>query len=210
VVDVEDAVLAPANLGELRGRKLTVVLATAAKKGDRAIWWATSWLYGNEIAVIETGRTKPVKLMEAASQITEERLRALDERILARLAGAELVIAGEVRSIEDLGLDNVAEGTTWRLAFVRVSGILKGRPDAEIIIQFPGAGSPRWANAPRMVANQQSIWILRRASKESRMRTVKAEGTWVALEPEDVHALSGLARIEVLIRLGAIQNRSSD
>ena len=116
-----------------------------------------------------------------------------------------LVVAGTVASIEDLGLDGIAEGTTWRRAVVRVSTVLKGQAGAEAMIQFPGVGSPRWATVPRLVLDQQGVFILRRPSREPRMRKVKASGVWVALDPDDVHASSAQARIEGLVRMAALQ-----
>src|SRR6185436_13752646 len=61
LVQVEDVLIAPANLGDLRGRVLTVVLAGTVKKGSRQMWWATSWIFGKEIGVIETARADRAK-----------------------------------------------------------------------------------------------------------------------------------------------------
>ena len=143
--------------------------------------------------------------MQAAAEVVGARLAALDNQVTDRVAGADLIVAGTVVSIEELGLDGIAEGTTWRRALVRVSTVLKGQAGAEAMIQFPGAGSPRWATAPRLVLDQQGVFILRRPSREPRMRKVKASGVWVALDPNDVHASSALARIEGLVRMAALQ-----
>lgn len=207
LVKVEDVLLAPSNLGDLRGRTLTVVLAKPAKKGTRGVWWATSWVFGDEIGVIEVERAVGLGVMRAAAEVVGARLAALDNQVADRVAGADLIVAGTVASIEELGLDGIAEGTTWRRAFVRVSTVLKGQAGAGTMIQFPGAGSPRWAAAPRLVLDQQGVFILRRPSREPRMRNVKASGVWVALDPNDVHASSALARIEGFVRMAALQTR---
>ena len=207
LVEVEEVLIAPASLGDLRGRVVTVVLASPAKKGGRHTWWATSWIFGREAGLIETGRADARAVTEFARAIAEARLRALDERIFARITGAELVIAGTVLGVEDLGIDGVAEGTSWRRAAVRVSAVVKGEGGAEVVIQFPGAGSPRWAYAPRLVLGQDGVWLLRRPSKEPRMRAVKADGAWVALDPDDAHASSNLPRIEALARLAEVPSR---
>jgi hypothetical protein len=165
LVEVEDVLIAPATLGDLRGRVVTVVLAGPARKGGRHTWWATSWIFGRETGVIETGRAHARAVKDLAGAIAEARLRALDERILARITGAELVIAGTVQAVEDLGIDGVAEGTSWRRAAVRISVVVKGEGGAEAVIQFPGAGSPRWAYAPRLVPGQEGVWLLRRPSR---------------------------------------------
>lgn len=207
LVQVEEVLMAPADLGELRGRVLTVVLASPAKRDTRAVWWATSWVFDREIGVVETARGEAAKVMAAATEVIGARLAALDARVAERVAGADLVVAGTVVSIEELGVDGIAEGTTWRRALVRVSSVLKGEAGAEIVIQFPGAGSPRWAYVPRLVLDQQGVWILRRPSREPRMRDVKVSGAWVALDPDDVHALSSLPRIEALARVADLRSR---
>ncbi|MEP7348108.1 MAG: hypothetical protein ABI877_22755 [Gemmatimonadaceae bacterium] len=201
LVDVEQVVLAPSNLGELRGRVLTVVLAKPAKKGSRGMWWATSWVFGDEIGVIEVARSEGVASVSTAADVVNARLAALDDLVIDRVMGADLIVAGTVVSVEELGVDGIAEGTTWRLALVRVASVVKGNAGAEVVVQFPGIGSPRWATAPRLVLEQQGVFILRRPSREPRMRKVKASGTWVALDPNDVHAPSSLARIEALARI---------
>jgi hypothetical protein len=199
LVEVEQVLLAPTTLGELRGRLLTVVLAAPAKKGTRAVWWATSWVFEREIGVIETGRGDAARTLAAAADIIGERLAALDAAVAARIAGADLVIAGHVIDIEDLGPDGIAEGTTWRRARVRPSTVVRGKAGVEEVIQFPGAGSPRWAAAPRLVAHQEGVWLLRKPSREARLRKVKIVEAWVALDPNDAFGISSLPRIEALL-----------
>jgi hypothetical protein len=65
LVKVEEVLLAPSNLGDLRGRTLTVVLAKPAKKGMRGVWWATSWVFVDEIGVIELERAKAPSALRA-------------------------------------------------------------------------------------------------------------------------------------------------
>lgn len=208
LVEVEEVLAAPGNLGDLRGRVLTVVLqGPAAKKGTRGTWWATSWVFGQEIGVIETARAEAkagAKAMrDMAADVTSARLAALDAQLAERIAGADLIFAGIVTSVDELGPDGIAEGTTWRRAHVRVTQAVKGAAGAEEVIQFPGAGSPRWASAPRFVVEQQGVWLCRRPAREAKMAKVSASGVWVALDPADIHTLSNLARIEALVQAGS-------
>jgi hypothetical protein len=139
--------------------------------------------------------------------VVNARLAALDEVVIDRVRGADVIVAGTVMSVEELGVDGIAEGTTWRRADVRIETVVKGTAGAEIAIQFPGVGSPRWAAAPRFVLEQQGVFILRRPSREPRMRKVRASGAWVALDPNDVHAPSSLSRIEAFVRLVELGSR---
>jgi hypothetical protein len=205
LVDVEEVLQAPSSLGDLRKRVLTVVLNRPAKRTTHGVWWAKSWVFGDEIGVIELDRAEGVRAVTVWTDVVGSRLAALEDLVLARVSGADLIVAGAVVSIEELGLDGVAEGTTWRRAAVRVTGVVKGQAGDEVLIQFPGIGSPRWATAPRLVLEQQGVFILRRPSGEPRMKRVKASGVWVALDPNDVHAASALPRIEALVRKAALQ-----
>jgi len=205
LVDVEEVLLAPSSLGDLRKRVLTVVMNRPAKRGMRGVWWATSWVFGDEIGVIELGRAEGARAATIWYDVVGARLAALEDVVLARVSGADLIVAGAVVSIEELGLDGIAEGTTWRRAAVRVTGVVKGQAGDEALIQFPGVGSPRWATAPRLVLEQEGVFTLRRPSREPRMKRVKASGAWVALDPNDVHAASALPRIETLVRKAALQ-----
>jgi hypothetical protein len=177
------------------------------KTGSRAVWWATSWMYDNEIGVIETARADGVGIMAAAVDVVAARLAALDAKVVERVRSADLVVSGTVVNIEDLGADGIAEGTTWRRALTRVTAVLKGEAGAEVVIQFPGMGSPRWATVPRLVLDQPGVFILRRPSREPRLSKVRISGAWVALDPNDVHAPSSLARIEAFVRIAALQIR---
>src|SRR5713226_9399606 len=55
VVRVEAVFRAPPVLGPLKGKRVTVQLTEErrAKSGDTALFYATSWLYGDGIAVVE-------------------------------------------------------------------------------------------------------------------------------------------------------------
>jgi hypothetical protein len=164
-------------------------------------------VFDNEIGVIETARADGVRIMSAAADVVAARLAALDALVVGRVTGADLIVAGTVVSVEELGLDGIAEGTTWRRALVRIASVLKGEAGAEAVIQFPGIGSPRWAAAPRLVLDQEGVFILRRPSREPRLSKVKVSGAWVALDPNDVHAPSSLARIEALARVAELRTR---
>jgi hypothetical protein len=209
LVEVEQVLLAPSSLGELRGRTLTVVVAKPVKTGSRAVWWATSWMFDKEIGVIETARAEGVGIMAAAADVVATRLDALDALVVERVRGADLIVSGTVVSIEELGIDGIAEGTTWRRALTRVAVVLKGEAGAEIVIQFPGMGSPRWATVPRLVLDQPGVFILRRPSREPRLSKVRISGAWVALDPNDVHAPSSLARIEAFVRIAQLRTGRS-
>jgi hypothetical protein len=231
LVEIEQVLAAPSGLGDLRGRVLTVVLAKPAKKNDRHIWCATSWVYERELGVIESARADANSV--SAADVVDARLRALDARLVDRLAKAEMVVAGAVAAVEELEPDDSREprGTTgndddvdveegkhndlskgggWRRARIRVSTVIKGASAAEVVVQFPAASGPRLGYAPRFVVGQEGVWLLHRRSQEDhRTWSVKSDDAWFSLDPNDAHASSALPRIETLSHLGNLSSRSA-
>src|SRR5215212_8731452 len=56
VVRVERVLSAPDDLGVRRGSQVTVRLQSAAKKGQRAVFFTVGWISGDGLAVQEVGR----------------------------------------------------------------------------------------------------------------------------------------------------------
>src|ERR1039457_659304 len=88
VVKVDAVLRSPAVLGRLEGRSITLRFADgkATKPGTRAMFFASSWVYADGLAVAEVGRSalpKDVRLMRAL--ITAAELRVIDEPLLQRL-----------------------------------------------------------------------------------------------------------------------------
>ena len=89
LVLIEEVVVSPPVLGDLKGKTVTVYLESpqGVKTNDRATFFATSWHYGKNLGVVEIGRTT-----ETAAGLREsiagERLLEHDEQVEERIRRA--------------------------------------------------------------------------------------------------------------------------
>ncbi len=199
IVHVEQVMLAPPQVGDLMGHDVTVALADgpALHEGEHAIFYAAAWHYGSTVGVAELGRemSDPTAAAARAPAIADDvvgaRLREVDRAVGERLARAELVVAGRVLRVEDVETVELhLEGAGWRKAEVWISETLKGTPPDELWIVFPYRNK-EFADAPPCVEDQVGIWLLSERSSDPR--------GWVALDPQDYHAMSSLERIHLLV-----------
>ena len=99
VVRVEAVFRAPPVLGPLKGKRVTVQLTAErrAKSGELALFYATSWLYGDGIAVVEIAHEVAPKDPGAMiARVSRAELWLEESKLGARLKQAELVLSGMV------------------------------------------------------------------------------------------------------------------
>jgi hypothetical protein len=220
VVRVDEVVLAPPALGDMRGREVTVrtIGEKRATRGARALFLTSSWIYGEQVAVNEVARiTRGAAPAALRSEILAEKLRQLDDDLLARLAAADVVIAGRVETIGPLALterqarrgrereggseaelEEDEDVSRWRVARVLVQTVFKGRPGETVAVRFPFPRTRRWFEAPAFCEGQEGIFILR-AGKEAETASRSKDKHYTALDPRDYQASGLAARIQVLV-----------
>jgi len=219
-VEVEEVVIAPRDLGDLTGKTITVYLQSTQgiDAGQEVMFFATSWHYGNNIGVVEIGRTTMAATAEARQAVIGERLRQLDEDVEQRIRGAKLIISGRVlstyRAEQTADLPGqFEEGVEWWNADMWVRTVEKGQPPADLRIWYPTGGDMYWAHVPKSYPEQEGVWFLRPVEEaeegevdveELRQREqAEAEERLMAVDPLDYHAISDLPRIQTLLwRIG--------
>src|SRR4029450_9929608 len=99
MVRIDEVIVAPASLGDLTGKTVTVYLESSrgVKANDQAIFFATSWHYGRTSGVTEIGRTS-MSADELRRRVIDERLEWQHEQLEARIRRAVLIISGKVLS----------------------------------------------------------------------------------------------------------------
>jgi hypothetical protein len=164
-VDVVDVVLAPNQLGDLRGQTITIFAAEGErlKPDQQFTFFARSWHYGETIGVMEVGRTTaPVRDLRAG--LIAERLRLLDSEITDRIRSADAILSGRVLTTypaEDTeGLPGVIDGVQWWNAELWVGSVEKGAPPDDRRIWFPEGGDPEWSVLPKAYPDQTGVWLL--------------------------------------------------
>jgi hypothetical protein len=183
-------------VGGLRGRDVTVLLASGAPAlGDKLLVFAKEWLYGVQIALREVEHLNATP--QAEREIVEAVERLPTRHLEARLDGAVLVIDGEVESIRPSPVPDGAmlRSPNYHLAVVRVESTLKGKCEGRVDVLFPTNPAPPWRTAPRLSEHQTAIFILRHET------TLKApEHFFTALDPIDVQPRDMLRKIRSLLK----------
>jgi hypothetical protein len=205
VVKVDKVLEAAKTLGDYTSRDITVLLRQPekARVGQQMIFFTNGWLYGRSIAVKEVG-ILPVEDMARAQKQVAEGIRLVAEKDLQRrIANAELVVVGKVRSVDKPQI-SVAQRESehnplWRQAVITVQSIEKGRFSKKtVVIWFPSSQDVMWYKSPKFSVNQERIWILHKYQTEA--LPIEAKEAYTALTQDDLHPIPELGRIRHLIQ----------
>lgn len=206
VVRVERVLKAPENLDDFTDRDVTVELATTsgAKRAQRAVFFTTSWVYGESLALVEVGRMPSANLDRVRKQIAEAEQAMADDALRARLRRANLVIVGRVVETQEAKpprrLPITEHAPEWAEAVVEVEEVEKGRrPDRRFTVLFPRSTDEMWIDSPKFERGQDGIWILQRNQKERGWPLMRVPGL-TALDPLDFQPRSELDRIRALLK----------
>jgi hypothetical protein len=213
IMDIQEVVVAPRDLGKLVGKKVTVYMQSTLglKRGQLLTIFGKSWHYGKNIGIIEVDRSA-VDAKRIREGAISELIRQLDEEIKERIRKAKLIISGRVIStyraegISDFpGID---EGVEWWQAEMWIKTVEKGMPPEDLRIYFPIGGEINLTDCPKCYPGQEGVWILTPVPKQERAdiktrftRNTKRseEEPLMARKPIDYHAISALQRIQSLM-----------
>jgi hypothetical protein len=205
VVNVAEVIHAPATLDDFTGKKITVLLAAPEKHkaGEDAVFFATSWLYGNSLAVIEQGNVGAPRLPAIRKQVTAIIGGMGEEELQARLRRATLVVVGKVRDTRPHKSDRrqpvTEHAPDWWQADVAVESVEKGKLAKDVVIVlFPASSDEFWSDSPKFEEGQEGIWILQRNQKERGWPVMREPGL-TALSHLDFHPRSESNRIRRLL-----------
>jgi hypothetical protein len=155
-------------LGDLNGRRITVGLkkGSEVREGERLIFFANSWVHGEEIAVLALAQ---VSADERTQNEVEAALKGLPELYLQRrVASAELIVQGQVEGVKPAELAQpVSEHmATWMLGEIAVSSVIKGKtePKASVEVFFPRNTDFRWRECPKLKRGQRGVFLLHAAT----------------------------------------------
>jgi hypothetical protein len=212
LVNVEDVVMTPSILGKLSGKSITVYLQAreGIEEGQRMTFFASPYYYGKNIGVLEIGRTT-LSAAEIREPTINARMLQLDQELKERINGAQLIVSGRVvntRPYQSKYLPGIEEGVEWWTAEIRMETVEKGQPPSDNLwIYFPTGGEPEWGLYPKFHPGQEGIWLLRpiteieenENNKGQPMERNDYEIFLVAHKSTDYHAISDLARIQLLL-----------
>jgi hypothetical protein len=186
-------------LGDLRGRTITVAVNSPERfsPGQRAVFFANSWVHGRGIAVREVDHVD----IGQEGDVTAEVAELPHKHLRSRLAGADLVVLAEVAKVEEPKPTFDRHAALWSTAELRVLKVLKGEIKQEdhtqtVVFYFPTADYPPWNTKRRVRPGDRGIFILTSARREKVYGADRLpEGALVALDPADFHEESYEARI---------------
>jgi hypothetical protein len=171
IVRVDEILKAPPALASYRGRDVTVQLVQRGsrfRQGQQAVFYTTSLLYGENLAVKEvTTVTAQADVRGLASQIAQSERQAAEQALAARLVSSALVITGRVADVaaftsrEASARRSEHDPELWR-AEVEVIAVLKGqRPgNSRVPVYFAHSTDERWILSPKYTPGQEGIFLL--------------------------------------------------
>lgn len=204
VFRIDEILSGPPVLNGFAGRDITVVFRDLdhVHQGDRAVLFATSWLYGQSLAVVEVGMMDEGEQARMRDEIGQAEQRLSDERLRERLARADLVIAGRVTEIAPLEGEGRVVFTEhdpeWWKAEVDVETVAKGHAEGRVTVLFPRSVDIAWSQSPKFEPGQAGVWILQRDQTERGAPRLRRPGV-TALDPLDFRPLEELPRLRELM-----------
>jgi len=209
VFQIDEILHGPPVLKSFAGKEITVLFSDsgALRAGESLILFATSWLYGESLAVLEVGRMDPSgeRRETMRTEIREAFERRDDELLLARINLADLIVAGQVINTaaapdEIRRRMPVTEHTPdWWSAEIEISSVEKGSHQGKRVhIWFPNSEDAAWHESAKFKPGQEGIWLLRRDQQEQGWPIMRIAGL-SALHPLDFHPLDRLDRIRRLL-----------
>jgi|RhiMethySRZTD1v2_1073278.scaffolds.fasta_scaffold546573_2 hypothetical protein len=174
VVRVERVLRAPDDLGAGKGSEVTVRLASAAKKGQRAVFFTIGWVSGEGLAVQEIGRQAP-----GDPEAIEKRMGDVvgkDEiaELRRRVKEAHAVALGEVAETRALGDKEVPPSSEhdpqWRTAVIVVHSGEKGdiKEGQRVEVAYPSSDDVMWFRAPKPQKGDRAVFLMHQRGLEER------------------------------------------
>lgn len=208
VFRIEEILHGPPVLKDFTGKEITVIFKEPATvtAGESAVIFATSWLYGESLAVMEVGRLERGKRGAMRDEVNDAYQRLGDERLLERIVAAELVVSGKVVKTEPAPeeirrrMPVTEHDPIWAVAEIQVASVLKGQHESKgISIFFPSSTDAAWHDCPKFKTGDEGIWILQRNQQERGWPRMRIQGL-TALHALDFQPLDRRAHVQALIR----------
>jgi hypothetical protein len=178
IVKVNEVFRAPPAVGNLKGKKITLQLASVkgTKAGQRATFYATSWMYGDSLALAEVSRETPSRSKSAVSDmrglVANAELELENLALQRRVEQANFVVTGWVTEIGPVQTEApkgpISEhAPDWWWADIHVEHAGKGALRTPVLrVLYPNSTDEFWIDAPKFHVGQHGVWLLRKDQKE--------------------------------------------
>jgi hypothetical protein len=231
VVRVDEILRASEALQHFAGTDITVLLDSRENfgKGERALFYTTSWMLGESLAVVSLGHT-PVSGDSAAA--TDSTLSSSDEtiqRLQKKVVDADTVVTGRVTNVRLARASLPTKGRAkksgrdeygpisehdpiWQEAVIEVSDVEKGRgTQKRILVRFPESTDVMWVDTPKLQLGQEGVFLLKneKGQRKSAARSgsvpasklaTPAQKVYTALDSEAVQPIQKVEAIRSIIK----------
>jgi hypothetical protein len=199
VVRIERSLRASRALGDLRGRLVTVETDAAdeLQPGASAVFFADSWLQGEQIAVRERAHIAADRVDEAAAAVESLPDLHLEERLGDAAAVVHAAVTG-TRLVPGVDVDYRDPG--WTEAALEIFETLKGDATGMRLV-FPTSKTKSWFLAPRFTAGQRGVFLLHvdAPGAEKALADPALGGAVTAFDKADVQPESQLEHVRSLL-----------
>jgi hypothetical protein len=179
IVRVDRVLKAPEQMEHIAGREITVQLRKPIDAGATAVFEAQGWLYGDSLAVVETGRRQapedepPAAAAEHAfeSAAAADRAATFRTALKERADEASAVVIGRVTGVRETAEaateDRLSEhAPRWAVATVEVDEAVKGRHSGTIEVLFASSDDVMWRDAPKLAVGQKAVMLLQKGAPD--------------------------------------------
>jgi hypothetical protein len=184
-VRVDQTLQAPTLLSHYNGHTITVQMDSpeGLKAGDQAVFYADSWIFGNDgIAVHSHGHHAPGPELAAMHMTPDDPVANHENRKTQdHVDSADAVVSGTVESV---GIAPGAErrggprehDAEWREANVRVDRTYKGEPGSTVVVRFPASHDRMWHQVPKLRAGDRGHFLLHKVASDAKYFTLLHAG----------------------------------
>lgn len=199
LVRIDRPLRASRALGDLRGRLVTVETDAAddLQPGTSAVFFADSWLQGEQIAVRERAHVAADRVDEAAAAVASLPDAHLEERLHDARAVVHAAVTG-TRPVP--GVDLGYRDPGWYEAALEIFETLKGDASGMHLV-FPTSKTKSWFLAPRFTAGQRGVFLLHvdAPGAEKALADLALDGAVTAFDKADVQPESQLEHVRSLL-----------
>lgn len=206
VVRVLDAFGFPPELQGFVGKDVTIRLRAGSrpKPKERIVFFATSWVYAEGIALVEVGRATGIADPHDVRRVFLEAKQArADAQLRERAEKASLIVAARALEVRPVARDPFPIGEHdphWMEASLVVTKVVKGiRPRRHTTMLFPSSRDDMWAESPRPVVGKEAVFLLQRDQTERGQPQFRRRGL-TALHPLDIQPFEELDRVRLAAR----------
>lgn len=183
------------------GQNVTVRTLDGAelKPGDRLVFFANAWHYGESLGLVEVGRAPGTEAGALRSAVERSRAASADRELKGRVDAAQLVVTARVSSVKERPRVVSEHDPQWTEAEIEVQEVLKGTAAAaggKTTVVFPGSDDVMWYRVPKLTPGQQGVFVLRSGVAGPRA----APSVHGLSEPEDLLPVSEAARVKALLQ----------